>query len=243
MQISIKIVVGVALLMSLADLPVGCGKADVVGPTVGTYDVDKKGIPKFVRVDYLDLSRIQQISKFRSAAGHDYSDDFESCRSMKHYYWPLGGDPGQMHTPSWATIPLYAPVDGTISRIFQEWAGTQIQIQSSEFPAFFFSLFHVAEANPVAVGDTVAAGQLLGNHFGDQTMSDIAVGVNTPDGWKLVSYIDVLTDSLFARYQAAGVGSRVALIISEEARNADLLTCSGETIISSGTLENWVIIH
>jgi hypothetical protein len=74
-------------------------------------------------------------------------------------------------------------------------------------------------------------------------MSDIAVGVNTPGGWKLVSYFDVLTDSLFQSYQAAGVSSRDSLIISKEARDADPLTCSGETFTGSGTLENWVIIN
>ena len=45
-------------------------------------------IPKFVDCDYLDLDKINKISKFRSGMGHDYSDDFESCRSMKHYFNP-----------------------------------------------------------------------------------------------------------------------------------------------------------
>ena len=60
-----------------------------------TYDVDKNGVPQFMEADYIDLSRITQISKFRSAAGHDFSDSFESCRSMKHYFWPAGGNPGE----------------------------------------------------------------------------------------------------------------------------------------------------
>ena len=242
---SISRCVGVALLLSLSVLPIGCGKDDGkgVGPHDDTYDVDKNGIPKFVRTDYIELSEIQKISRFRSAEGHSYSDDFEQCRSMKHYYCPLGGDPGQAHTPSWATIDIHSPVGGTISRVFEEWAGTQIQIKSAGYPAFYFIIFHVAVANTFTVGDVVAAGQLLGSHFGDQTMSDIAVGVATPGGWKLVSYFDVLTDSLFQSYQAAGVSSRDALIISREARDADPLTCSGETIIGSGSLENWIILN
>ena len=245
MKNSLRFVAIVALLVSLSVLLIGCGKDDGKGvqPKVDTYDVDKNGIPKFVRTDYIELLRIQKISRFRSAAGHDYSDDFEQCRSMKHYYWPFGGDPGQTHTPSWATINVHSPVGGTISRVYEEWAGTQIQIKSKDYPAFYFIIFHVAVANPVTVGDVVAEGQLLGNHIGDQTMSDIAVGVNTPGGWKLVSYFDVLTDSLFQSYQAAGVSSRDSLIISKEARDADPLTCSGETFTGSGTLENWVIIN
>ncbi|HVP56546.1 MAG TPA: hypothetical protein VMU02_00500, partial [bacterium] len=109
--------------------------------------------------------------------------------------------------------------------------------------AFHFMIFHVAMVHPFAVGDVIAAGELLGNHIGDQTMSDIAVGVSTPNGWKLVSYFDVMTDSLFQSYQAAGVSSRDTLIIPREARDADPLTCSGETIVGSGSLENWVRVN
>src|SRR5262249_2384306 len=41
-------------------------------------------IPKFLQADYIDLCQIGSISKFRSSEEHDYSDAFESCRSMKH---------------------------------------------------------------------------------------------------------------------------------------------------------------
>ena len=53
------------------------------------YDIDAKGIPQFAGVDYIELAKISRISKFRSGIGHDYSDDFEQCRSMKHYYMPI----------------------------------------------------------------------------------------------------------------------------------------------------------
>ena len=35
-------------------------------------------LPKFVSTNYIELEKITRISKFRSSAGHDYSDDFES---------------------------------------------------------------------------------------------------------------------------------------------------------------------
>ena len=54
------------------------------------WDVDANGIPKFVTSDHIELSKIEKISKFRSGIGHDFSDNFESCRSMKHYYCPYG---------------------------------------------------------------------------------------------------------------------------------------------------------
>lgn len=44
------------------------------------YNVNDRGIPKFVPMNYIELSKISRISKFRSGAGHDSSDDFERCR-------------------------------------------------------------------------------------------------------------------------------------------------------------------
>jgi hypothetical protein len=235
-----------ALTFVIALVP-GCKGSNGPAPGPGAtttvyYDVDKNGIPKFVRTDYIELSKINEISRFRSAAGHDYRDDFEKCRSLKHYFWPAGGDPGMAHTPSWAEIQLHAPVSGTVSRVFEEWAGAQVQIQSKLQPGFYFIIFHVNQLKPLAVGDTVSEGQLLGNHIGDQTMSDMAVGVTTPTGWKLVSYFDVMTDSLFLTYQARGIANRDSLIISKTARDTDPLTCNGETFTATGSIPDWVMM-
>lgn len=245
MKKSIRFVALITLLVLPLALMIACGRHHDKGvePGIDTYDVDRNGVPKFVRTDYIELSRIHMISRFRSAAGHDYSDNFETCRSMKHYFWPSGGDPGGTHVPSWTTIKVYSPVRGTISKIFDEWAGTQIQMKSADYPAFYFMIFHVTLANPLNVGDVVIAGQLLGNHASDETMSDIAVGVNTPGGWKLVSYFDVVTDSLFQGYQARGVSSRDTMIISKQERDSDPLTCSGETFTTPGNLENWITLN
>ncbi len=201
-----------------------------------TYNVDANGIPQFMSVDYIEIDNIYQISKFRSGIGHDYSDDFESCRSMKHYFQPKG-------SIEWSTVQIFSPVNGTISRINEGWAGAQIQIKSEEYPAFNFIIFHVNLTNPITVNDLVVAGQQLGTHIGSQTMSDIAISVSTPNGWKLISYFEVMTDSIFQDYQARGLNSRNDAIISKEARDADPLTCDGEEFTDSGNLENWVILN
>lgn len=190
-------------------------------------------IPKFVNVNYIELNKIERISKFRSSVGHDYSDDFESCRSMKHYYAPYD-------SLDWNTIRIYSPVAGKVSRIFDEWAGTQVQIDSDEHPSFTFIIFHIDLESPLKVGDKLAEGQLLGTHIGNQTTSDIAVGVNTTKGYKLVSYFELMTDSLFAAYEARGMSSCSDAIISKELRDANPLTCDGESFTSEDTLENWV---
>jgi hypothetical protein len=221
---------GTYILLSLVTVAIlACGKDKATTPGDGT-------VSRFVAVDYVELDKIARISRFRSSVGHDYSDDFEDCRSMKHYYQPKG-------EVDWAGIAIYSPVDGQVVRTLQEWAGLQVQIKSSRHPDFHFIIFHINPANPIAVGDAVSAGQRLGNHIGSQTMSDIAVGMETQAGWKLISYFDVMTDSLLGRYVARGVASRDSLIISKDARDADTLTCQGDQFLNPGTIENWVVLN
>lgn len=200
------------------------------------YDIDTRGVPKFVGVVYIDLTKIYRISKFRSAVGHDFSDDFESCRSMKHYSQPRAG-------VNWSTIAIYSPVAGRVVRVEEEWAGQRIEIESSDQPAFRFIISHVDPFNPVQAGDAVTAGQALGTHIGSQTYSDIAVGVSTPTGRKLISYLETLTDAAFLAYRNRGLSSPGAAIISREARDADPLACGGETFINFGNLADWVILN
>ena len=154
--------------------------------SISVFDVEAHAIPKFVEADYIDLSKIASISKFRSGEGHDYSDDFESCRSMKHYFKPRADI-------DWAIMKVFAPVTGVVVRLEEEWAGTKLDIQVVKFPAFIVSIFHVKLIAALRPGDKVSAGQILGSHIGKQTYSDIAVSVNTPKGRKLVSYFDVMS--------------------------------------------------
>lgn len=219
----------IALMVSLActlslTLSMSCSRID-----------PNDDLPMFVNKNYIELDKIESISKFRSSAGHDYSDDFESCRSMKHYFAPYD-------SLDWNTIPIYSPVAGKVSRIFDEWAGTQVQIDSDEHPSFTFIIFHIDLGSPLKVGDKLTEGQLLGTHIGNQTTSDIAVGVNTTKGYKLVSYFELMTDSLFAAYEARGMLNRSDAIISKEERDANPLTCDGETFTSRDTLESWVYL-
>ena len=48
---------------------------------------------------------------------------------------------------------------------------------------------------------------MLGLHLGIQTYSDVAVGVNTPKGRKLLSYFDVMSAHVFQQYRARGLAS------------------------------------
>ena len=214
--------------------------SDDPGEPEDTAEDDYEG-PRFVELNYLDLDEIEHISLFRSAAGHDYSDDFEDCRTMKHYFWPYGGSPDQ-DNPSWGEIGIYAPVDGTVNRILEEWAGTQVEIQSAQEPDFFFVLFHVDLDSMLLPGDLLSEGQRLGTHIGPQTMQDIAVGEATEQGWKLHSWFDVITDPVFAEYQERGVATRSMMVISQEEREADPLDCDQGSYTDGGSLEDWLTL-
>jgi hypothetical protein len=212
-----------------AFLFVFCLSLAVLGPGsvfAQTYDITARGVPKFVDTVYIDLHKITKISKFRSGFGHDYSDTgqfnllayvdpalrkIEGCSSMKHYF--MAPD---------ESAAIYAPVSGTVTRMFdEEIGGTQIQIAADAQPAFTFTMFHVTLEKPLTQGDHVSAGQRLGHHVGTQTWSDIAVIVRTPKGLHLVSYFETLTDEAFAAFKARGVESRSQMILSRAYRDAN----------------------
>lgn len=226
------------LLCSVTIFVAACSEEDKKSQDAkDIWDIEKDGIPRFVGTDYLELVKIYRISKFRSSIGHDYSDAFEDCRSMKHYFEPK-------NDVDWATVKIFSPVTGTITRVEQEWAGVKLEIASDDYPAFRFSIFHINLSVSRKIDDKVIAGELLGTHIGTQTMSDIAIIVNDPTRQgRMISYFQVMTDALFTEYSKRGVSVRDELIISKEIRDANPLTCSGDVFTSTDTFENWVILN
>jgi hypothetical protein len=210
------------------------GHADSASVSViATHDPDVLGVPRFIAADYVDRTSLLRISKFRSGFGHDYADGVEQCRSMKHYFQPRSN-------LDWGTLPIRSPVAGRIVELRAENTfGTQVQIVPTNFPAATVVLFHVRTANGLAVGQAVGAGETLGTHIGSQTFSDIAIRLRTANGYRLVSYFDAMTDSVFAGYAALGVPSRAALVISRAEREASPLECAGEAFLGPGALPNW----
>jgi hypothetical protein len=225
------------LLLIFSIIP-GCSKKHDVNNTPNDiWDIDKDGIPKFVNTNYIELSKIDSISKFRSSVGHDYSDSYEQCRSMKHYFMPKT-------SVDWAKVKIYSPVSGTITRVEQEWDGTKIEIASDDYPAFRISIFHINLQGTRNVDDKISAGELLGTHINSQTYSDVSVIVNDPaKQGRMVSWFDVITDNVFSQYTARGINSRTEMIISKSERDAYTLTCNGDTFTSGDPLERWVYLN
>ena len=86
----------------------------------------------------------------------------------------------------------------------------------------------------------MAGGQRIGSHVGDQTASDVAIAVDTPTGFRLISWFEAITHEVLQAYQAKGVTTRAHAIISKAERDASPLSCKGETFANSGTLRNWI---
>jgi hypothetical protein len=148
--------------------------------------------PTLMSSPLTDLALIEEISKFRSGAGHDFSydasfpfgasDATEPASSMKHYLAPYSAWSGDQ-----STVPVYAPFAGEIVRVTEEGSGAsankRIEIESSTHSAYVLILFHIDldEDYPQILNDwpielwpshqpddssyvttTVAAGDLLG---------------------------------------------------------------------------------
>ncbi|MBI4152442.1 hypothetical protein HY495_01915 [Candidatus Woesearchaeota archaeon] len=188
-------------------------------------------IQKFIKHDFIELDKIQRISKYRSGYGHDYSTpSSETCRSMKHYYWAKGGMPGGSHTPAWTSIKYFAPVDGKISflRTGTDSNGETeyyFTIIPNEHPSYKLNFFHVNLLPAFRKGGSVTEGQHIGHLSDEYVHGEIAVQA----GNSLVSFFEIITDELFEEYKQKGAQSRDDFVIAKEERNEKLLKCDPNT--------------
>jgi hypothetical protein len=235
-----------------------------MGSSSGTWRMGRTGVAldcahscdpvtpvRFVSADFTELAKIEEISLFRSSAGHDFSDACEECRSMKHYYAPKPAFLGN------GLVAVRSPVDGTVISVADEGHGAsppgenkQVRIRSDLHPEYTFVLFHVDLFDATVVtGRSVTAGEQVGwarLWYPDLAEIahdfDVAVRLSTDYGERYVSFFDVMTDALFATYQARGAATRADFILPQATRDADPLTCSGQTFTSTGVLPAWFVL-
>jgi len=223
------VIVAVVLLVALAGYNVVKEKTGI------GVKVDTANPPQFIQADFIDLSKIYTISKYRSAEGHDFSGNGETCRSMKHYFTPqIDASLQPTKAADGRTIPpqpdgktdidIYSPVDGKITNIASERfpVGEQIYIEPTNAKDFTIRLFHVYKIDGIAKGSIVKAGQKIG-----VISKDSATDISVEGGREqYVSYFQVMPDSLFAKYQERGVKTRDDAIISKAYRDANPVPCS-----------------
>jgi hypothetical protein len=205
-------------------------------------------LPKFITADFVNVSNLEKISKFRSGAGHNYSDEYEAPdRSMKHYFVPLPQYRETQGTDH--SLRVYSPVAGTVVKIKDDiWNTTlglgshQLHIIPDGYNMFEVRLFHINNLDTIVVGSHVSAGQWIG--YADMRESytnDLAVdciygatpsypnpqrpeGFPNDRGIKDVSAFEVMVDSLFTQYQARGIANRSELAFTKEYRDANPVT-------------------
>lgn len=106
-------------------------------------------------------------------------------------------------------------------------------------------LFHVdLLTDELVVGSEVTAGQQLGYArmiSGGSVHHDFDIGaqIYTAEAVRYASYFELLDAGVFSNYSSFGL-NRSDFIITESARDADPLTCDGETFTSFGSLDSWV---
>lgn len=112
------------------------------------------------------------MSKLRSGVWHDYSfntDEYDptglNCRSMKHYFLPVGTPlknalyPTTPHSFEWTSIKFFAPADGIIQDISEEH---QFTVESRIYPGYYFKFHHVQLSPGLKHGTALIAGQQIG---------------------------------------------------------------------------------
>jgi hypothetical protein len=203
--------------------------------------VDRHNLPKFVTANMVDLSKIYSVSKFRSGEGHDFSGNGETCRSMKHYFTPQYDPAAEEYLKQQKGIPkppdgsandiaIFAPFDGVITDVSEEHTpiGKQVALVPNSSDNFRVRLFHIYLANDISAGAKVKAGQRIGS-LGANQGTDVSVQIGQfPWNEEFVSVFQVMTDTVFAQYQARGVASRDDLIISKAYRDAHPIQCEGK---------------
>jgi hypothetical protein len=207
--------------------------------------IDLEHPPQFIQAEFIELDKVGSISKFRGGEGHDFSGGGETCRSMKHYVKPIYDptDPGAYPQGNGQTLPppptpetaiaIFSPVDGVLEDVSSEQTpiGQQLRIKPAHAPQFRIRLFHIYLDAGIGRGSKLVAGQRIGA-IAKGSGTDIAIQAG-PMPWQetFVSYFAVMPDQLFAAYQARGVASREALIVSRAERDAHPFSCDGEQFV------------
>lgn len=197
--------------------------------------IDVNNPPKFIQADFIDLSKIYSISKFRSGEGHDFSGNGETCRSMKHYFTPQvdtsikpeKANDGRSIPPQpngKNDIDIFSPVDGKITDIAQERmpVGEQIYIEPTNAKDFTIRLFHVYKIDGIKKGTVVKAGQKIGV-ISAYSATDISVEGGR---YQFVSYFQVMPDNIFEAYKIRGATSKDDFIFSRAYRDSHPIPCN-----------------
>lgn len=219
--------------------------------------------PPQLIVNFVDLNKIERISKYRSCAGHVTvpQDERENKRSMKHYFEVK---PEYVGTDA---VKIYSPYDGYVSGIRSEpenglegeiWIVPKRTLPMlPPFGVWQFSVQHIITRKDFRLGSEVKAGEIIGYAAipkTNRTTFDIvyakqALVPKRIDNWSspftdLDSVFNHMDEEVFVNYQQKGITSKEILFISTEER--DNKPCQyekqGPYFINQEDSDNWVVL-
>lgn len=183
-------------------------------PPLTPEDVDNIIGQPLLTSAHVELEKIKKISRFRSAAGHNFVDySGESCVCLKHYFhtYSGGGDPILSELP--ASMDYFVPADGTIvtmgqARPSEDPTDFEVDIRLSANENVVIRVFHITPASGIRVGATVTSGQVLGSSpEAHRDSGDFAVYVLTNDGFRHISMFEIMSNEVLARFASRGLST------------------------------------
>lgn len=216
--------------------------------------------PPLIVKNFVDLDKVEKISKYRSCQGHVVvpQDERESRRNMKHYLWErpelYGAD---------KKVEIYAPFDGYITLIFplsdkeqEVWISSkQIFANMPPLGVWSFSVEHIEMKEGLGVGDRVKAGDVIGyvgflqDYYSfDALYAKVGLPPKNIDGWTspfadLDSVFNHMSEEVLEEYKKKGIAAKEDLIISKEERDQNPCKYVEGIQLSGGDYpEEWIML-
>lgn len=247
-----KVLIGIGVLVVI-----------LVSAILILFKLAQNAPPPKITANFVELEKIEKISKYRSCAGHTTvpQDKKEMRRNMKHYFWVkkeyLGSN----------TVKIFSPYDGFVSVIRKDpEEGLEGEIWISPKDMFvilppigrwMFSVQHINVREDLRQGSEVKAGELIGYAAvasENRGTFDVVYGKGSfvpknIDNWMgpfvdLDSVFNQMNGEVFGEYQQRGISSKEDLIISSQTRDQD--PCQymekGPYFLNQDDPQNWVLL-
>lgn len=246
----------------LGKILLGIGTLFLILISVIVFSVISNGNepPPNLVANFVDSSKIEKISRFRSCAGHVTvpQDGRETKRNMKHYFWV------KPEFNKSNTVEIYSPFDGYVSVIRDE-PGLNLEGEiwirpKSNFVllppvgVWQFSVQHIDVKDGLKRGSEVKAGELLGyaalsekrgNSFdivyGKMSLIPKKIGNWTAPFTDLDSVFNHMSENVLAQYKQKGL-SEEGVILSKEERdkNPCIYKGNGPYFLNQEDPANWL---
>ena len=187
---------------------------------------EKESSPPTLTKNFVDLEKIEKISKYRSCQGHIVvpTDASEIMRNMKHYVLLKEEFRGV------DKVKLFAPYDAYVSSFANTENGLEGELWFDAGSDWQFSIEHINIIPKLKSGGNVKAGDLVG-YSGPKGFDIVfAVGTSSPkiiDGYnspfaKLDSPFFHMNTETFSQYQRFGIQSPEVMVYTKEYRDNNM---------------------